>query len=259
MTTQKIEQATLILEAAHNSFQEIQFVADEPGYYKLLEAERNVISSIRALKTAAFETYWREARNRYNLRNAEEDRAAKKSLLDAFLDQDGIDYTQIDAYFDGRQHLAGGLALVAILNEARKALPPFWHDGPGKYSRDRRDPTAADIVHGKRLHLHLYREAYGNDQLGSYALDQLSALSKLGSIVIRGARPEHVTGHWLTNIYGWRRWQNNGDGIDGKRAVGGPFVAAQSFKNGRFDLHFKTEEDASTFAAVLVGDQQPGS
>lgn len=244
---EKLQEAVRILEAAHNDLLAIKMIRDEPGYYKLVDAQCTVARALREVKVATFENIWRETRGRYKLQNAKKDDEAKAALLKSFLAQDGMDCTPLFLYFDERKHLAGGLALAAILKEARKALPRIPN---GDWRK--RDATVDDFLHGKRVQLRVYRRAY-SEQL---ECERLDALEKLACILVWGQPAESVTAGRLSRIYGYRQWDAD-DGIEGKRDIGGPFVAARSYKNGRFDLFFKTEDDARKFAEALTGEDTP--
>jgi len=237
----KIEQAARILEAAQTQLAGIQMIRDEPHYHRLLDADRSITDALRKAKAAAFEWQWTALRNVAGLQNAEEDEQAQGRLLKAFLKTPGLDYKPLVDYLQERKPQANELATAAILKQARKAVPRL----PNGQWRSR-DVTDDDILHGKRVQLRVYRGGYHNEQL---SLDTLDALEKLAYVTLWARPAGYVKATKLRKIYRYRYGENN---HDGKRAVGGPITHARSYKNNRFDLWFKTEDDAREFAEALT-------
>lgn len=201
-------------------------------------SRRAVGKAVSELKDSAFTLAWRHFKSRAGLRNAADTKHERNDLHQTFMESEGLDFDAIKAYFDDLQPSADKLAMHTILANAKNAVPYEFRSEPDK------------LVHKSTVKLKLYRDSWNQVSFGSYSRETLAALDKLGNIVVHGAAPSEAMGGWLTRTYGHRY----GEDVGGKRETGGPFVSARSFKNGRFDLVFKSPAQAKVFAHALVGE-----
>lgn len=200
--------------------------------------------TLKEMKTDLFGRMWEFVKQEEGLSNIPDDETVLDSLRKQFIRERGMNWIPLRGYMAGLQGDAPLRAYESIITDARKAFPVFWED------HDRRDPMMDELCSGKKtIRLRAYRDGWDNERISYKERGTLAALDKLGQMIVWKVSALEAR---VGVLYG----EYNGsyqDSANGKRQfAGGPFAAAQSFKNGRFDLEFRTEADAKAFARALL-------
>lgn len=198
-------------------------------------------------KAGIFDEAWRATRTECGFTNVKDDDTLKSKLRKRFVETLALDYTPITAYFTGLAGMADKLALAQMRAEARRAVPNGDYDrSKGQWRKI--DPLT--LVHGATIRLRgIDRDVYSNWRLSRYAVEKLDAIGKLIVVALDRATPSAAKGVWLTKHYVTYR---DSPDITGRLTHStGPILATRSFKNGRFDVTFRSEADATAFAKLL--------